>query len=64
MYLMGSPTKVHVYVSHNTKHNTLFGQYVHVHVIVVSWFLQCMEFVQHEGKYYPMHCKNHNTTIL
>ena len=50
-----------------------------VHVIVVSWFLQCMEFVPCEGcmymaepeelhtarwRYYPMHCKNHDTADL
>ena len=26
--------------------------YVHVHVIVVSWFLQCMGYVPHEGCMY------------
>ena len=29
-------------------------EYVHVHVIVVSWFLQCMGYVQHEGGTYDL----------
>ena len=33
-------------------------------VIVVSWFLQCMGYVQYEGSTYPMHCKNHETAVL
>ena len=44
--------------------------YVHIHVIVVSWFLQGMGFVPCEGcmyfrgRYYPMHCKKHETADL
>ena len=34
-----------------------------IHVIVVSWFSQCMGFVP-QGLYYSMHCKNHETADL